>query len=127
MTEAAGVSCPVCGSPKNHPCTTLIVGGTEYHAGRYQKARAYETTVLRLERERQTAVREAEKTRARHKVTPIGTNDLDGYTLAVRCASCNAKPGNECSWQRATRIRFHTTRTKRGTAAMKRSTDINED
>lgn len=121
MTEARSVACPTCSAPHNHPCTTLIIGDTEFHAGRYQKARAYEATVIRLERERVTALKEAEKTRARHRVTPIGGNDLEHYVIAVGCASCHASPDAECEWGRKSKTRFHSTRVKRGTAAMKRS------
>lgn len=127
MTEPNQVTCPVCGSPKNQPCTTVIVGGSEYHARRYEKARLYETTVARLERERATAITEAKRVRGMHRVTPLGGTDLDSYTLAVTCYSCKSKRGTECTWKRPTKLRFHKARTKRGREAMRRSEELDSE
>lgn len=120
MTKnAIDVTCPTCRAVKGEACRTVIVGGSEYHASRYRKASDFGRAVIRMEAERRAALQEAAKTRARHRVEPINGS----WELAVKCYSCGAKPGIECTWKRGTKQRFHKQRVGRGKEAMKRSTE----
>lgn len=119
MTDVTAVACPTCRALKGESCKTVIIGSGDYHNERVNRADGWDAAVAGM-RKKAKAAADAKKKRG-PTVEPIGSDDLAGYTRAVKCphTGCGKQPGEDCDTPRG--LQFHANRRKRGETLMIRA------